>query len=192
MNTTSVVIPSIPPRVGYLQRAIASVIAQDHPVDTIVVAVDHAKVGAAVTRNRGLMSVQTDWVLFLDDDDEFYPQHVRRMLEHAAETDADYVYSWFDVAGGGDPFPSTHYTEPFNPEAPIQTTITTLVRTELAKSVGFLRRCDGALVGGMTWGEDYQFTLECLRAGAKISHLVEKTWIWHHDSGNTSGRPDRW
>jgi glycosyltransferase involved in cell wall biosynthesis len=190
--TTTVVIPSIPPRVGYLQRAIASVVAQDHPVDEIIVAIDHHKQGAAATRHRGLMRVRTDWVLFLDDDDEFYPQHVRRMLEHAAETGADYVYSWFDVAGGVDPFPATHYTEPFNPEAPIQTTITTLVRTELAQSIGFLRRCDGALINGMTWGEDYQFTLECLRAGAKISHLVERTWVWHHDSGNTSGRPDRW
>ena len=34
-------------------------------------------------------------------------------------------------------------------------------------------------------------TLELNRRG-KIVHAPMRTWLWHHDSKNTSGRPDRW
>jgi hypothetical protein len=112
------------------------------------------------------------------------------------ETGADVVYSWFKVVGPGghvyeqDPvFPPGHYLNEFDPENPIETTITTLVRTELAKEVGFRALDRGH---DANTGEDYGFILGCVRAGASIKHLVKKTWLWHHDSGNTSGRPDRW
>lgn len=191
-DTITVVIPTIPPRKMLLHRANHSVLAQTRPADAVNICIDNHHAGAARTRQRGLEGVRTDWVAFLDDDDEFLPDHLDHLLSHALAERADYVYSWFQVIGGRDPFPPSHFTDPFDPKKPIQTTITTLVRTELAQSVGFLQPPEGLLVDGMTWGEDWQFTVECLRAGAKISHLVERTWLWHHDSGNTSGRPDRW
>ena len=137
------------------------------------------------------MGLGTEWVAFLDDDDEFLPEHVDKLLSFAIATDADYVFPWFTVVGGGDPFPQ-HFGMPWNNDIPRQTTVTTLVRTELAQEIGFLRPTEGDNVGGDVWGEDYQFTLECMKAGAKIMHLPERTWLWHHDSNNTSGRPDRW
>jgi hypothetical protein len=73
----------------------------------------------------------------------------------------------------------------------VQTTVTTLVRTELAQDVGFLWPADSE-IDGQRAGEDWEFTRGCMAYGAKISHLVEHTWLWHHDSGNTSGLPDRW
>lgn len=90
--------------------------------------------------------------------------------------------------GGRDPFPPTHYRDPFDPQKPIETTITVLVRTDLAQQVGFQRLNRGETNSG----EDRFFTLGCLAAGARIEHLVEKTWLWHHNSGNTSGLPTRW
>lgn len=189
----TVAIPAHPPRVtnGLLQRALASVWAQTLPAGAVSVVVDHNRDGAAITRQHALDAVNTEWVAFLDSDDQMFPQHLERLHAHALATGSDYVYSWFQVVGGADPFPQ-HFGQPFNPADPIQTTITTLVRTELAQSVGFLRPTEGDLIGGNVWGEDYQWTLGCARAGAKITHLPERTWAWHHDSSNTSGRPDRW
>lgn len=189
----TVAIPAHPPRVatGLLHRALASAWVQTLPAAAVSVVVDHNRDGAAITRQRALNAVDTEWVAFLDSDDEMLPHHLEHLHTHALTTGADYVYSWFQVVGGTDPFPQ-HFGQPFNPDDPVQTTITTLVRTEIAQAVGFLRPTEGDLIGGNVWGEDYQFTLECLRAGATISHLPERTWLWHHDSQNTSGRPDRW
>lgn len=190
-DTVALVMPSIPTRVRLRTRALASVAAQTHPVAALAIAVDYRREGAWVARQRALEMAAAsgvDWVAFLDDDDEWKPLHVQLLLEHAHETSADFVYSWFDVVGGTDPFPPTHFTNPFDPADPIETTITTLVRIELAVAVGFQRLNRGEVNSG----EDRFFTLGCLEAGGKISHLVDKTWLWHHDSGNTSGLPSRW
>ena len=194
----TVAIPSIPPRTRLLERAVKSVFDQTYAASGLSVAVDHYRQGAGVTRQRALDGVGTNWTAFLDDDDEFRPDHLERLVEFAQDTGADYAYSWFEVAVGGrvlehDPvFPPSHYLDPWDNASPRQTTITVLVRTELAKTVGFIPAEDGKTIDGQAWGEDWQFTLGCIAAGAKIEHLVAKTWLWHHDSHNTSGRPDRW
>lgn len=191
-STVAVVIPSIPVRTRLRRRALNSVEAQTHPASAVVVVVDYLREGAWTTRQRALdaaVATGTEWVAFLDDDDEFMPHHLQACLAHARETGADFVYSWFEVVGGRDPFPETHFTNPFDPADPIETTITTVVKAELACEVGFQRLDRGHDTNS---GEDRFFTLGCLAAGAKISHLVRKTWYWHHDSNNTSGLPNRW
>lgn len=192
----TVAIPSIPPRSKLLSRALESIVNQTKPAAALSVAVDLRKEGAPPTRQRALNAVTTPYVAFLDDDDEFLPTHLEDLARHMEETGADVVYSWFKVVGRGgfifdeDPiFPSGHYLNEFDPENPIETTVTTLVRTELAKEVGFRALDRGH---DANTGEDYGFILGCVKAGANIRHLVKKTWLWHHDSGNTSGRPDRW
>jgi hypothetical protein len=161
--------------------------------------------GAAPTRQRALMMAQTGWVAFLDSDDLFMPRHLELCMKHALETGADFVYAWFKIlqefadgtynviegdARGDGVFPLTHFTNDWDPENPIETTITTLVRTELAKEVGFETLDRGHKINT---GEDRYFTLGCMAAGAKISHLKRKTWFWgHHQlpnkkAGNTSG-----
>lgn len=182
-------------RNGMLSRAMASVAFQTYPASAVSIAIDVNREGAAMTRQRALEAVQTDWVAFLDSDDYFLPTHLADLAEHAQESGADFVYSWFKVEDAwgrileDDPvFPPGHFLNPFDPEDPIETTITTLVRTELAKSVGFQALNRGH---GQNSGEDAFFTLGCLKAGGKISHLVKKTWIWSHNSGNTSGLPTK-
>jgi glycosyltransferase involved in cell wall biosynthesis len=184
------VIPSIPVRTQLLDRAVTSVRNQQRAVDRLVVAVDHNREGAARTRLRGLLGASgSDWVAFLDDDDEWLPSHVEVLLAAADETGADYVYSWFEtVPGGRDPFPPFFFTDPWDDARPRHTTMTVMVRTELALRVGFTPPTDGATCGN----EDWRFTLGCMAQGAKIHHVPQRTWLWHHDSGNTSGLPDRW
>lgn len=190
-DTVGVAIPSIPVRSGLLQRAVGSVLGQTYPIRQISISVDHERLGAAGNRQRALDGIadDTDWVAFLDDDDTFMPQHVEKLVNFARETGADYVFPWFEVVQGIDPFPQ-HFGKKYDVTVPTHTTITVLVRTELAKSIGFQRPPNGDGAGGS--GEDWDFTLRCIEAGARIEHLPERTWYWYHNSGNTSGRNDRW
>ncbi|OFW55840.1 MAG: hypothetical protein A2Y75_05345 [Candidatus Solincola sediminis] len=188
-NDITVAIPTIPPRGALLQRAISSVLSQTLPAGGLSVAVDNQRSGAAGTRARALAAVTSPWVAFLDDDDEFKPQHLEQLVVEAEESGADFVYSWFETFPiGRDPFPAWFMTEPWDQAVPRHTTITVMVRTELAKQVSF----DLTASTPEFANEDWAFILECNRLG-KISHLCnETTWIWHHDSNNTSGLATRW
>lgn len=79
----------------------------------------------------------------------------------------------------------------WNDDDPCQTTITTLVRTELALAAGGFEQFSdsGALIDGNRRGEDHEFTLRCRKAGGVFRHVPEVTWDWHHHSSNTSGLP---
>ena len=199
-----VIIPTIPTRKTLLLRALTSVGRQVLPAAAVSVAVDLERVGAPATRQRALEGLGSEiaWVAPLDDDDEFLPFHLQALAEHAAETGADYVYSWYECVrpdglsyGDIDPvFPETHYLNPFDPAEPVETTVTILIRRELLEAVGGYEALDRpqAYADGASTGEDRNLTLRCVEAGATISHLVRRTWRWHHHGHNTSGRPDRW
>lgn len=211
--TIAAVIPAHPGRIanGKLQRAIASVLGQQLLPDQICIAVDHDGEGAAKTRGRALAMAQTDRVAFLDSDDVWLPMHLRALSAHMDKTGADVVYSWFKIMQEfpgqestileDDPiFPMSHYLDEFDPEHPIETTITTMARTELAQAVG-MHALDR---GEVNSGEDRAFIMGCLERGAVIKHLRRKTWLWSHHwikaptpgkndgiMGNTSGLPTR-
>jgi len=194
----TVAIPAHPARVanGMLDRAVQSVREQLYPAADISIAIDETGAGAAATRQRTLDGVRTEWVAFLDSDDWLYPEHLKVLAAGARAYQADYVYSYYMVHGpDGQPWPAVdplgHFGRPFNSARPHQTTITTLVRTELAKAIGFREPPPGALIDGQAYGEDFQFTMECAAAGAKIVHIPRRTWAWAHHGANSSGRPDR-
>ncbi|MEU0467301.1 glycosyltransferase [Amycolatopsis sp. NPDC006131] len=191
----TVVIPSIPPRAKQLRRAIHSVTLQTLPAAAIVVEVDRNHEGAAVTRHRGLMKVDTGWVAFLDDDDTFDPTHLETLHATAVEYSADYVWSRFRIGypdGSTVPGPAPLGPGSFqqwNDTQPAHTTITTLVRTKLAQAVGFVNHPDA----NDQWpGEDWNFTLRCRAEGGVFRHAPVVTWTWHHHGRNTSGLPTRW
>lgn len=182
------VIPTIPPRHGVLAHALESVRRQTRPVDDIIVEVDEAGEGAWVTRNRAIARVDTEWIAFLDDDDEWKPNHVELLLGEALRTGADYIFPWFDLGiNCGQVDRLGHFGREFDPTSPHHTTMTILVRTELARAVGFTAPEPGARVAG----EDWRFTLGCVARGAKIVHLPRRTWIYHCFPGGTSGLPGR-
>lgn len=164
---------------GMLERAAASVRAQTVPVEHVL-ARDVHQMGAAVTRNHGMMLVKTPWTAFLDSDDTMDPDHIAQLLACAEETEADYVYPWFRVVGGSDPFPM-FFGKPWDNDHPHSTTITILARTELVRQVGFRQ---------VSW-EDWDFTLRCIQAGAKIVHLPVRSWTWFHHGKNSMGTPGR-
>jgi len=172
------------------RRAVSSVLGQTITPSGLIVEIDTARTGAATTRNKGLQKVTSEWVAFLDSDDQLKPKHLETLLHGAQATGADYVFSWYEPVGfGSDPLP--HFGKEFDPENPHQTTITTLVRTELAQQVGFKEPPPGKLIHGQRYGEDFLFTVECVAAGAKVVHIPERTWIWNYHGYNTSGLPTR-
>src|SRR5690606_33498849 len=89
---------------GLRDRALRTVYAQTGPVHLQLAEDIHHK-GAPATRQAGLDLVDTEWTAFLDSDDDLDPDHIEQLLACAKDTGADYVYPWFRVKGGTDPFP---------------------------------------------------------------------------------------
>lgn len=191
-----------------LMRALGSVLNQSRPADQIIVSVDNECIGSAANRNRALESATSDWVAFLDDDDELFPTHLEHLLAHAEETGADLVYPWFEGINAEGIFtvPEQSYAPEsycqivqVSPEGKrfdglleetIRTTgnfipVTVLVRRELIQSTGgFIPLGEP----GTDQCDDWGAWKALLEAGAKFSHLPERTWRWHGHPHHTSGR----
>jgi glycosyltransferase involved in cell wall biosynthesis len=120
----AVVIPTHD-RLGYLRQAVASVAAQTHPPDEILVVDDassdcsaetierefptvrvirQARLGAAIARNTGIAATTAEWVFFLDDDDLWDGDKLEKMagyIEEHPECEAVHHHSWFFSDRGG-------------------------------------------------------------------------------------------
>lgn len=205
-----VVIPTIPGRDDLLKRAIASIredVARVVVVGTIEV--DLGGLGPAITRTRAVVQtmnagVHPTWIAFLDDDDEFHPDHLAKLVEHAERTGADVVYPWFELNVGGQIENSKGdnlllinnkpaFGQPFDGAALNRNNyipVTALVRTSLFIQVGGFPEPNTE-----EWPhpdcEDWALWRRLRDAGAVFSHLPERTWTWHWHGKNTSGRPDR-
>jgi hypothetical protein len=194
----TVCIPTLGSRRELLKRAVASVEAQTLKPERVLTREDTEGLGSAHNRHALLQMVETEWVAFLDDDDEFLPDHLETLWNNKG--DADFVYSWYEVGGGSDPW-NSHFGRPYEPG--VTTTITVMVRTALAKRVGFLRgeatsqevlsrARENRLRGGpgrKSSCDDHSFNRGIYELGGKIVHIPQKTWIWHHHPGNTGGLP---
>jgi glycosyltransferase involved in cell wall biosynthesis len=190
----TVIIPTIEPRAELLERAVKSVLRQTCPAGTIIVANDVNRIGAAANRDYALSLVTTEYVACLDDDDEFYPQHLEKLLNTLEHEGADLVYSWYDVVGGHDPFPQWEGV-PWDNEQIHLVPITWLARTEVVRAHGGFNTWDadaGPSEQGFLAGEDFMILRRIARAGQKIVHHPERTWAWHHHGANTMGLPTRW
>lgn len=132
--------------------------------------------------------VNTEWLAFLDDDDELLHHHLEVLYKHAVETNSDVVWPWFERRQGDRPVNQVlPHKKVWEPTSPHTFPMTTLVRTEWAKKVQF-RPPETAYFSG----EDWHFWTELSSLGARFSHLDEVTWVWHVHFSNTSGAPGRW
>lgn len=181
----TVVIPTIPGREKQLIRALASVDAQTMRPATVLIEADVNREGPAAVRNRMLAKVTTEWVAFLDDDDELYPDHLRRLIRYARLSGLDVAYPGWD---GDDP--TGMFGLPFDPVLLAERNyipVTALARTEMVRAAGGFQPHPDA--GGDPC-EDWGLWLAMLDLGAKFGHLPVRTWRWN--PGGTRGRPDRW
>jgi glycosyltransferase involved in cell wall biosynthesis len=185
----TVLIPTIPPRHELFLRALASVSSQTLPAAATVIETDTGRRGAAAARNRALEAVDTEFVAFLDDDDEFLPDHLKLCARYATLSGVDVVYPGYEVVGGDDPV--NCFGIPFDASLLKRRNfipVTTLCRTELVLAAGgFQERPDENGDPCEDWG----LWLSMLDNGAKFGHLPQRTWRWHLGD-TTRGRPDRW
>jgi len=105
MTTVATIIPTRD-RLGVLTRALDSVLAQQRPADEIIVVDDRSvdrtrdhlarhypgvKVlsgpgrGVSAARNRGIAACRSQWLAFLDSDDEWLPDKLERQLRHVEQ-----------------------------------------------------------------------------------------------------------
>lgn len=209
--TVAVCVPTIPPRRALLDRALGSVWRQTRPPDQVVVTMDHEGLGAGPTRNRCWRSADTDYVAFLDDDDELLPEHLETCLQALDESGADVAYPWFHLVGWEEatPWRPDPLAVPVNGELrhplgvsfgreqadhmrrhafiPISTVVR---RAALVDSGGF------PTPGSPEWPrdnfEDWGCWLRLLDRGATFVHVPRRTWIcYHSETEGTSGRPWR-
>jgi hypothetical protein len=214
LPTVAVCIPSTPPRAELLDRALGSVLEQTRPADQLIVKMDATGEGAGPTRNKAWQEATTDYVAFLDDDDEFLPNHLEVCMRTIRRANADLVYSWFELVGWPEATPqrpdamaTTHDGRlvhplgvPFGPEQEAHMRryafipITTVVRrAALERSGGF------PTPGTPEWPrddcEDWGGWLRLLDTGARFVHAPVRTWRCHYTVGDespltsTAGRP---
>lgn len=191
----TIAIPTIPQRKSKLRKAVSSVMAQTHPAAAISIAVDLTGAGSAETRNRALGAVQTEWVAFLDDDDQLLPNHLELLVRAQQESGADVVYGLprvVDAQGNVLPrrleFGGPPVFDPELLEVRSYITVSSLVRTAIARQVGGFEFFTDETGGSY---DDHGFYRRLLHAGAKFHHIHEETFVWNHDGGNTSGKPNR-
>jgi glycosyl transferase family 2 len=185
MDDITVLIACHPARMsnGLLMRALQSVLAQTHQPAAIHVVNDRERHGAGRTRRQLLALVETTWIAWLDSDDEWDPTHLEKLLKVAQDTDSVYVYSWFH---GGDPL--GHFGIPFNPCQPHHTTMTVLERTDIAQEAGFCDTQEGPY-SNEDWYHITGVARICCQRGLKMTHLPERTWTYHQEGQNSSGKP---
>lgn len=204
--TVAAAIPTIPGRKLLFERAMESVRTQRRFPDQVVTEYDAERTGAACARNRALERVTTDFVAWLDDDDEWMPHHLMacmRVLE--MDPTVDLVYPVPKMIGGPDPTATTYQGQLRAPwgvrfqkeqEAHLRRQgsfipMTHVVRTSLVRDIGGFR--DGYWVSDTRYrGEDEDYLIRLLDVGAKFEHLDRVTWRWYsHPDTSTAGRPDR-
>lgn len=189
-SSVSVSMATIPVRGNLLLKAVNSVLNQTVLPEVISIECDFEHSGAAVTKNKALEKVSSEWVAFLDDDDSFLPFHLESLLEAAEHSGADVVYPR--------PLQTEYVPDPeafgfgrkFRASAQRVGNLipsTVLARTSTVKAVG------GFQEHSSTKLDDYGLFLTLLDAGAKFYHLDKQTWVWRFNSSvSTQGFPDKW
>lgn len=182
---------TIPPRGALLAELAGCVGRQERPPDAWLIEYDLDHKGPGLTRNRALARVDTEWTAVIDDDDEPFPQHLRRLVEHAEETAADVVYpTWQYASGRKDPtsLSDTAVFDPVKIRDANYIPVTVLVRTMLAKAVGgFPSVAEAPTAGNDHPCEDWGLWLRLLDAGARFEHLCEVTWRYNPHGGQYGG-----
>lgn len=138
-------------------------------------------------RNQGLAEVETDWVAFLDADDELEPDYLAAMSHGTADVRAPSVRyvrgrSWQQpamprVAG------HTHACEAACLLLGNWLVIGSVVLTELVRGVGGFRDFE--------WSEDYDLWLRCYLAGASIEAVPAAVYRAYVRT-NSRNRSPRW
>lgn len=204
-SNVTVVVPTIEGREQLLDRALASVVEQQTPPGRVIVQLDKQRRGATWCRNQALEHVDTEWIAWLDDDDQFLPNHLKVCVRAANATRADLVFTYPEIVGGTDPLACVTdngvlMPEPIHiPFGPMQKLglrkfgnfipVTYLVKTEMVRRAGGFPEPYTFEANVSRDCEDYGLLLRMLDLGAKFHHVCGiRTWRYHFHDANVGGR----
>lgn len=143
--------------------------------------VTHPNRGLAGARNSGIKSARAGFVTFLDSDDEYGPNHLALRLAHLARGEQEGA-AWDLVHGGlkiiGDPT----VPDKFDPSRRIAIEDcfvggTFVIRKLLWERLGGFRKPD--------YGDDHDFMVRAVEAGASILKVDYPTYIYHRDTAGS-------
>ncbi len=167
MNDVTVIIPIFGDveRWGLLaQRALASALCQTVPAVDVIVSVAETLQEA---RNRPAAAAETEWLCFLDADDELDPRYLEEML--AGTGDLRQPATLGVVEGQEDPFPVVIPAKPLLDGNYI--VIGALVRREIFESAGGFSELPAY--------EDWDLWIRCWLEGAVITTCPEAIYRVH-------------
>jgi len=167
--------------------------------------------GPAVARNVALNNARGDWVVLLDADDEFLPQHLSALVSLGSNTAADMVASNVLVRGPGGSASERVIIPPELLCGPRRTSFSEFMEHSLGQRgvargvswVGlkpayrrrFLEHHRLRFDERLRWGEDYAMLARCLARGASFWLAAEPTYVHavRPDSLTDNPRPaDLW
>jgi hypothetical protein len=188
----TLIIPTVAGRQSLLERALASVACQTRRPDMVLIEPDPDRSGPGPTRNRALYRTVTEWVAFLDDDDELLPGHLRVLMRAAALSGADVLYPQFQDVGHVPEARRVPQGLAFDPGLLGRANfipITVLARTRLIREVGAFADPAAAPRRDGQPQEDWGLWLRLLAARARFQPVPQVTWRWHHHPGQHQGHP---
>lgn len=164
-TNTTIVIPCAPYHLKWVDRAYESALLQTVPC-SIRVIVDRDGRGAGWARNEGLRDTDTDYVVFLDADDEIASDFVERCQR--VRRRQHYVYTdWFEDQTPRVAPDCAWVNRTWHP-------VTTLLPTRFVKAIGGF---DEQLAAA----EDTDFYIRLNRSGVCGQRLGESLFIYHAD-----------
>jgi glycosyltransferase involved in cell wall biosynthesis len=177
----TVLTATIPERSGMVANAINSVAKQTLKPSNHIVLVDIKKQGNFDSYQKLLNMATTEWVCFLDDDDELYPDHLAKLAKNS--NGYDVIYSNPEV---NDPLDLIRYNMDFNSDLlKIESIvpITALVRRSLMMEVGGFDKIQSC---------DWEMWKKLARAGARFKKINDITWRYNFHEKNYSRKGMTW
>lgn len=175
MADLTVLVPTIAERGDLLIEALSSIEAQTLPTNYRV-AYDHHHDGPAKLLNYMAKGTTSEWLFRLDDDDLLDPDHFE-VLSHWLDDDADIVFTWCRVEGGGELHPPEQFQARWQAEFGWEhLSVTNWIPCSAAIRTSLWRQL-GGLDEQHTF-EDWDFWQRALAAGARFRCVPTVTWTY--------------
>jgi glycosyltransferase involved in cell wall biosynthesis len=201
----------------WIERAIKSVVNQTVPADEFIIVndgskpeerialeklaeiypfhiVDKANGGQGSARNAGVKSSTSQFISFLDQDDYYFPDHIRDLVEAIPERDSrlGFVYADLAAADGPGNILHSHMLSPMRSMHPKRGHIAQLLRHDLfiLPSASLIKREAFEAISGFDEQfmgyEDDDLFLRMFRAGFTNHFIETPVTAWCQHKGSTS------